>query len=86
MTTKSIEVHIIPVYSKRCYMLNFVFTGAQLTAAESSDLQLVLEELDVSTFLLRYNLLTYYFMYICLAQLLRKKMFLIIFILIIQCI
>lgn len=39
-------------------MLNFVFTGAQLTAAESSDLQSVLEELDVSTFLLRYDLLT----------------------------
>lgn len=52
MTTNSIEVHIIPVYSKRCYMLNFVFTGAQLTAAESSDLQSVLEELDVSTFIL----------------------------------
>lgn len=32
--------------------VKFCFTGAQLTAAESSDLQSVLEELDVSTFLL----------------------------------
>lgn len=33
--------------------VKFCFTGAQLTAAESSDLQSVLEELDVSTFWLK---------------------------------
>lgn len=66
--------------------VKFCFTGAQLTAAESSDLQSVLEELDVSTFFTKIrstNIILYVHVHM-FGSIIEKKMFLNIFILIIQ--